>query len=275
MIVISLSALIELHAQSEFPKGKVKVMATKGKVFFNGVLLKKADIIDFSTSISAVNQLVFTSPTAWVKVVEGSTRKIYHFYKLKKYACANCLWTKGGDNNFNNDMDLMSFFMQKTILLFDTDTLILRGTSIKSDSITVPVFQFVINGNLHNKIVGRNDTIIISHDQLFEFTGIEKLPDSSFIIASFLVDSIRLIYYNQKDKLLINPRLPYFRIVFFKDVVNFLNKIGLNEEEIYGEMITNFVKLSIIMKNENLRNSHEAEKWLRKEIHLVVSNKDS
>lgn len=254
------------YAQEVIPKGIVEVIAVKGEVVFNRSKLKKGDKIEFKPNVGVMNQLIFSSATDWIKVMEINSRKVHHYYKQKKYACPNCLFTRRVYFDNTARIGLFDYFNRKLIFLFEPDTIILLRKDINSNPNNIAVFQISIDGKIYNRIVGGFDTIIMSHDRLFGFADDEKI-----LWPSFQTDSIRLIYYDRDTHIQAIPELPYFHVKFIEDAVNFFLNMKMDSEEIYMELIENFVDVKNLMVKKGFDDQEVTKKWIKEYTERILS----
>lgn len=267
IIIVVLFSGHKTYAQTNDPKGKMKVVAVKGNVYFNTKLLAKNDIFEFAQGIRVIQQLKFSSPADWIKLMAVDSKKIFNYYHQKKLDFTGFLGTKDGGTYINNDIDLLKYFERRCIFLYEPDTLICHGVTIKTNNEIVPVFQVISNNEVNNVVVGCNDTIIISHDNLFHF-----LKGDQYLIASFLTDSIRLIYYkitNPQKQII--PVLPYFKIIFIEDVVQYLKTMELKEDEIYIEIVSTYLNHPDTLKKDYSEHLKKVDTLLKKKIHQILT----
>jgi len=256
-----------IYAQEVTPKGKVEVFAVKGSIVFNGSKLKIGDRIKFQPNVSAVNQLIFSTALDWIKVREINSRKVYHYYKQKKYACHNCLFTREIFLKFDSRVDPSDYFKRKFIFLFESDTILLLQGSIDFNTNNTSIFQITINEKIYNSVVGSQDTIILSHDNLFGFANEEKI-----LWPSFQTDSIRLSYYDKITHIQTVPAVPYFHIKFIEDAIPFFHNMEMSSEEIYNELIENYIDLKYLTARKGFDNLEATKKWIRDYIDAQLEN---
>ncbi len=265
-IIVFTSYLARVYPQSVIPKGKVEVLAIRGKVVYNGSELRRGDNFEFKPDISVMDQLTFSSETDWIKLIEVNSRKVYHYYKQKKYACNNCLFTRGVFLKFNSRVDPSDYFGRKLIFLFEPDTILLLKKSIDFNPNNVPIFQISVNEKIYNRVVGSHDTIILSHDKLFGFADEEQI-----LWPSFQTDSIRLSYYDKITRIQTIPAVPWFHIKFIEDAIPFFRNMEMSSEEICNELIENYIDIKYLTDRKGFDNIEATKKWLKEYIDTIIS----
>lgn len=271
--ILVLLALINVitFAQSNMSKQKIHVTAISGKVMYNDSILKKNDTILFDFATSALNHFRFSSKTDWIRVRNPEKNTILTFYASKPHSCVGCLGTRGF-KEIANDSDFQVHF-SKPLLVFDSDTIILKRTSLRTGNDEVLLWIFNLPFEREEPFytyAGKNDTLFISHKMLFD-----ELDDEIRYFASIYVENIRLAVHNTKTKETVYPKnMPAITLFFFDDVVRYLYSMGMNDEEVYMEVITNYINGEGVLGKNNLLNSEkEAEDWLKKRIEHVKHKK--
>ena len=158
------------------------------------------------------------------------------------------------------------------IFLFETDTIILRSLSDLSESESIPFFQVTFSGKVYNRKAGSPDTIFISRENLYDFIpeGLETVHPFRSLVA----DSVRLVFFNTETNRFDPPSCPYAQILFFHDMVSFLQGMDLTEEEVFRELTDSFADLSVISRVNNLADDNEAALWLKRKIRLAMISAD-
>lgn len=269
LIIILTISITRIYSQQVSPSGTVKVLAVKGSVVCNGEKLKKGDKFEFKSNVDAMNQLGFSNTSDWIKVVEMKTKKVHQYYKQKKYTCTNCLFTRGMFSNNTSKIDLHEYFSGEPIILPGLDTIILRTNNINKNSDNIAIFQIIIKGKTFDRVVGNSDTIMISRDCLFGFADEEKI-----LWPSFQTDSIKLIYYNRATHEQFIPNLPYFQVRFIDDAVHFFLNMKMDSDEIYNELIENYIDLKYLAINKGFSNLKDTSNWLKEYIETLLSKSD-
>lgn len=266
IMIIFTSYLTRVYSQLVIPKGKVEVLAIRGKVVFGGSELRRGDNFEFKPGISAMDQLKFSSATDWIKLMEINSNKVYHYYRQKKYACNNCLFTRGVFFKFSSRVDPSDYFNRRLFFLFEPDTILLLRKSINFNPNNVPIFQIIVNDKIYNRVVGSQDTIIISHDNLFGFADEEQI-----LWPSFNTDSIRLSYYDKITHIQTIPVIPWFHIKFIEDAIPFFHNMEMTSEEICNELIENYIDLKYLTERKGFDNTEVTKKWLKDNLDTIIS----
>lgn len=266
MLMTYAASFSGIYAQQETPDGKVEVIAVKGKVVFDGSTLMKGDTIQFNSETKVMDQFVFSSTSDWIKVMEINSRKVYHFYKQKKYACGNCLFTRGLEPDNEAMVYLLRYFSLKPVFLFENDTIIYSRQKNLNDINSIAVFKIAINGKIYYRKAGNYDTIILSRDRLFGFVN-----EGEISWPSFQADSIRLFYYDKVTHKETIPELPAFQVMFVEDVVGFFLNMGMNSEEIYYELMENYIAMRYLVPEKGRGNTELAKEWVKAYIDTLVS----
>ena len=267
VIIVFAASTIRIYPQQTAPKGKLEVIAVKGSIVFKGSELKRGDRIKFNPDKSVMDQLIFSKETDWIKLMEIDSKKLSTYYKQKKYSCTNCLFTRGVFPVFELRVDPYDYFSRKLIFLFDADTILLLNSSINFNPNNVSAFQILINNKIYNRVVGSYDTIILSHDNLFGFAREEQI-----LWPSFQTDSISLLYIDNLTDIKTSPAVPYFHIKFIEDAIPFFKNMEMSTEEIYNELIENYIDLKYLTARKGFKNPEETKKWIRAYIEAYLNN---
>lgn len=250
-----------LFSQEQLIISKSVVLTLKGKVLMNNKTIHHGDTIYFNEKKEAKLQFEFSNSDDWIKVLELKNKKVHHFYQQKKYACKNCLGTRGFSSSLGGTISLEEYIGKRTIFLFETDTLNFYKPNRMSSKVYAAVFIIYKDGMETRKIVGNFDTIIISRHNLFG--SIETIQSKW---PSFQTDSIKLVYMNLASNQLMVPKLPAFNVFFFEDAICFLKNIGLTDEEIFIELKDNYIDFEAITNKQNFPSYTQSEEWLRRKI---------
>ncbi len=253
-------------AQSRALSVKTVVIAVKGSVTFDDITLRKGDTVTLSTGDT--NSLKFTHPTDWIKLMNPSTKKVFTLYRQKQFSCYNCLGTRGKKQFPRPPSDLRSYFDRGTIFLFETDTIILKTVTSLSKPEPIPLFEVTFSGKVYGREAGSHDTILVSREHLYGFIHGEMENVHPF--KSLAADSVRLVYLDPETKAFTGTSFPYARVLFFVDMVPFLQRMDLTEEGIFRELTDSFVDLSEISRVNSFADDHEAALWLREKIRSAM-----
>jgi len=212
----------------------IKVINVKGKVYYNNKLLKGMQFINVPSIQSFEQNLKYSSPTDFVKVVYNKAPMTF-----PKGAVSNTsgnltrLYTKGA-KVFINASEFKEYFGQNEIWLWKDDTVIVkRSCGIKlNNKDTLFLASYSYNGESQNIQLNKHDTVIFSKKNLYYC----NISDKYKWINSFEVDSFNLSLYNPEPSqgAIIGQ---VSNIYFVDDYVRYLNDSGVNSKSISSELI--------------------------------------
>lgn len=246
--------------------GRFKVVAVKGNVSFNSKQLALNDVFEITKVSDLTQSLRFSSAYDWVKARNTETNEVKSFYVKQPQECIGCMGTRGA-NEINSDIELINYF-SKPILVFDADTLVLNKTSFRTNENIIAMWVFEIpeiSDTPFYTYAGKNDTLFISHEMMFR-----EINQDSLLYPSFYLKNIRLAIHNinTKDTIFFTD-IQNINIYFFPDIVKYLYRMGLTEDEVFQEIINDYIDVQTILdKNTHLNSGDEARTWLKEKILL-------
>jgi len=275
-MLVSLGFFLFLSSFIYAQSGQYEVYAIAGnvKTMQSNEFLKKGDVVYLEFKDNKVTNLVFSSDKDVVYFKNISTKKVLPIYAKTPAINKNGLITRGS-SYVSDNRSLINYFSD-TVFIIDADTLFLSGTSFRTDEKTLAVLQYSANGTETKdflRMVGKNDTLILSHQTVFG-----SMPLEERYIASFLVDSMELKQYitgnaTEKKKIVEFPDIKPFKIIFLDDVIRYNAALGLSDVAIYNLLLSSYISLqTILTEYPNLSSGEEAEEWLKKRIESVNSN---
>ncbi|MBN2727625.1 MAG: hypothetical protein JXR53_00205 [Bacteroidales bacterium] len=251
--------------------GQYEVIAVGGtiKLKQTNKTLQVGDRVYIEIKDGSPTNLAFTAADDVIYLKSVETKKIMVYRANNAKIVGHGMITRGS-NEIASDADLIKYF-KDTVFILDADTLYLGNTSFRTDENTVAVLHYSAMGTETKdflRLVGKNDTIILSHQSVFG-----AMPQEERYIASYLMESMELKQLftdkDDKKKLINYPDIPPFKIIFLDDVIRYHAALGLNAEEIYNLLLTSYISLQTIL---NLSSGEEAEVWLMDKISTLTQS---
>jgi hypothetical protein len=260
-----------------------EVVMVRGKVEYSGQELKRGDRLqlpdlDVAANMqSEIKNIEFGSSADVLHLLDLGRRKIVVVPAQAVRPGRDLMLATRGIKYIRSDFEFQRAFTpgESVIALLSEDTLICRGLQkyrFTGDEVLVASFEY--QGQEFSNIIGRNDTLFLTRNNLF---GIEN-GEGRRQINSFEVSNISLVWVNSESlefaarQLDIKP----FSLYFLDDMINYFvavryDGIGMDRDAIYNMLVPNFVTERQIQREYNLLTAEEARQWLFEKIDTALA----
>lgn len=259
-----------------------EVVLVRGQVSYKGIELKRGvkieipDLDNPSMMKQEIQHFEFSSSSDEVQLLNHDKKKIIMVSARNNKQGRDLLLATRAKKYIKSDFEFKRAFSPglKVLTLTSDDTIVCIGLDkfrFTGDKQLAVAYNF--QGVEIIRIVGKNDTLFLSHKQLFEIdtsTGHEE-------INSFEVENIRVLFIdastNQNSRIEIDELSP-FNLYFLDDIISYYaniqyDNIRPDEEFVFNSILSNFISENQIQRETGLYTKEEAHEWLNNRIHSI------
>lgn len=253
-----------------------QVILVKGKVSYKGTELKKGTTIectnlsDAALLRSEMKNFAFSSGTDEVRLLETANKKVIVISARTKSEGRDLMLATRGMKFIKSDFEFKRAFNPSPapLVLIAEDTVVCTGLeNFDFTGNKVLVAQYMHNSDLHERVIGKNDTIYLTKYHLF--SSINKKSRFSSLetgeIFLFFRDTER------EEDIILPAEFKSFSLYFLDDIISYYASveyegIKLTNQEIADAIVPAYLKLRQIQREYGFVTEEEAMHWLIEHI---------
>ena len=261
-----------------------QVVMVKGQVIYDEMELKRGDRIELedldegSNLRDQLQYFSFGSDKDALHLLDVDRRKIVVVPAQAVRPGRDLMLATRGIKYIRSDFEFQRAFTpgESVIALLSEDTLVCRGLQkyrFTGNEFLVAVFKY--QGWEFKNIIGRNDTLFLTRDNLFRIDPDKGLDP----VNSFEISNIRL-FITKYDSLGIASReldIQPFSLYFLEDMINYFvaasyDGIIMEPDDIFNMLVPNFITEKQIQREYNLLTAEKARQWMYEKINSALES---
>lgn len=259
-----------------------EVVLVRGEVSYKGIGLKKGikieipDLDNPSTMKQEIQHFNFNSASDEVQLLNHDRKKIVMVSARNNKQGRDLLLATRAKKYIKSDFEFKRAFTPglKVLTLTSDDTIMCTGLDkFRFTGDKQLAFAYNFQGKEIFRVAGRNDSLFLSHKQLFEI----NTPQGAKKINSFEVENIRVVFLNvskEGNSIIEIEEIPPFNLYFLDDIIRYYagiqyDNIRPDEEFVFNTILSNFISENQIQREAGLYTKEEAHEWLNNRIHSI------